>query len=45
MVKSIPQTITAPAGKEETEMLKVVDISQLQSGENPGLMISARIVN
>lgn len=40
MVKSIPQTLPDIEGK-----FKLVDISQLQNGENPGLMISAKVVH
>ena len=39
MVKSIPQVLP------QYENLKVVDISQLQSGENPHLLISAKVVS
>jgi len=38
MVKSIPQSI------EGQNTCKIVDISQLQSGENPGIMISTKVV-
>lgn len=39
MVKSIPQSIPGENN------YKIVDISQLQNGENPGLMVSSKIVN
>ena len=49
MVKSIPNTANTPAqAKEEQKVpasFTVVDISQLQNGENPGMIISAKIVN
>lgn len=41
MVKSIPQILPG----EDSSKTKVVDISHLQSGENPGLIISAKVVN
>jgi len=40
MVKSIPQSLPGDAEKN----MKIVDISQLQNGENPGLMISSKVV-
>ena len=39
MVKSIPQTLPIENG------MKIVDISQLHIGENPGLMASLKIVH
>ena len=41
MVKSIPQSM--PSGTDNS--LKVVDISMLQNGDNPALMVSAKVVN
>ena len=38
MVKSIPQSI------QGQNTCKIVDLSQLQNGENPGLMISTKVV-
>ena len=38
MVKSIPQSLSVQSG------CKIVDISQLQSAENPGLMVSSKVV-
>jgi len=43
MVKTIPQVL--PTANEGEQPFKICDISQLQSGENPGMMISAKIVN
>jgi len=40
MVKSIPQVLPEIEGT-----FKICDISQLQNGENPGLIISAKVVN
>lgn len=42
MVKSIPQSLP---GEDVNAKSKIVDISQLQMGENPGLIISAKVVN
>lgn len=42
IVKSIPQWLP---GYDSKDSLKIVDISQLQNGENPGLMISAKVVH
>jgi hypothetical protein len=39
MVKSIPVDLP------ESQSMKVVDISQLQVGENPNVVVSAKIVN
>jgi len=39
MVKSIPQTLPIENG------MKIVDISQLHIGENPGMMASLKIVH
>lgn len=39
MVKSIPQSVP------DQDALKVVDISTLENGENPGVMISAKVVH
>lgn len=39
MVKSIPQEVP------EFPSFKTVDVSQLQSGENPEMLLSAKIVN
>jgi len=41
MVKSIPTDLTTNADKA----IKIVDISMLQSGENPGLCVSTKVVN
>merc|ERR1712178_302404 len=41
MVKSIPQSLSVDSGQSGC---KIVDISQLQNGENPGLMISSKVV-
>lgn len=43
MVKSIPQSIDSITGTGSANF-KVVDISQLQNGENPGLMVSTKVV-
>jgi tetratricopeptide (TPR) repeat protein len=43
MVKSIPQELELLP--EMKGNYKICDISQLQNGENPGLMISAKVVN
>lgn len=40
MVRSIPQTPVLG-----TDSFKIVDISQLQNGENPGVMVSSKVVN
>lgn len=40
MVRSIPQTLQSVENK-----YKIVDISQLQNGENPGVMISSKVVH
>ena len=40
MVKSIPFTVSS-----DQVSLKVVDISMLQNGENPGVMVSTKVVN
>mmetsp|Transcript_9290 Transcript_9290/g.15641 ORF Transcript_9290/g.15641 Transcript_9290/m.15641 type:complete len:143 (+) Transcript_9290:939-1367(+) len=45
MVKSIPQTLPPQIQGSENESSKVVDISQLQMGENPDFVLSAKIVN
>jgi len=42
MVKTIPQDLP---GNDTNKSMKIVDISQLQSGENPGLIFSSKVVN
>jgi len=48
MVKSIPQVFSFQnkGGEEQKQNpFKIVDISQLQSGDNEGLMVSTKVVN
>ena len=48
MVKTIPQVLPASLvddSKNQASAYKIVDISQLQQGENPGLMVSSKVVH
>lgn len=46
MVKSIPQVFSIEDDEsKKSQQFRIVDISQLQNGENPGLMVSTKIVN